>query len=87
MALSPERIEKRLKKVFLSVFPTLDPDRITEASTETVAAWDSLATLTLFASAEEEFAISLGLDRIQDTKTFSSMQKLVELSAGSHEHD
>jgi len=77
MALSPERIEKRLKKVFLNVFPTIDPDHVTDASTETVSTWDSLATLTLFTTAEAEFSITLGFDRIQNTKSFADMNALV----------
>jgi len=77
MALSPERIEKRLKKVFIAVFPTLDADHITEASTDTVPTWDSLATLTLFTTAEAEFSITLGLDKIQETKSFPAMQAMI----------
>lgn len=77
MALSPERIEKRLKKVFIAVFPTLDNDHITEASTDNVPTWDSLATLTLFTTAESEFSVTLGLDQIQRIKSFNGMQELL----------
>ncbi len=77
MALTPERIEKRLKKVFLSVFPNLGNEEIVTASTESIPTWDSLATLTLFTTVESEFAVTLGLDQIQNIKSFDDVRMLI----------
>jgi acyl carrier protein len=82
MALSSERIHRRLAKLFTQAFPNLAPDSIQAASTETVAAWDSLATLTLFTLAEAEFGISLGYDRLAETQSYDALYRLIEAKAG-----
>ena len=46
-----------------------------------VAAWDSLGTLTLMASLDEEFDIHLDPDQISEMKTVGDLVKLLE-SAG-----
>jgi acyl carrier protein len=77
MSLTPEQIEKRLRKLFLDIFPTLTPGEVAEANTENVAGWDSLATLTVFMAVESEFSVKLGYDKIQDTKSYSDIRRLI----------
>jgi acyl carrier protein len=50
-------INDRLLKCFSVVFPELSEEEITRASTNSVANWDSLATVNLLAVSEEEFNI------------------------------
>ena len=48
----------RLLGCFSAVFPDVPPGRLAAVSTETLAAWDSVATVTLVAVIEEEFGVS-----------------------------
>ena len=80
--LSPERIQKRLSRIFNKAFPDLDPAAAPAATMETVAGWDSVATLTLFMLCEEDFGIKIGYDRIAETKSFADLFKLLEGKLG-----
>jgi len=66
--------EKRLASCFLTVFPALSPDEITNASPTTVRAWDSVAVVTLLAVVEEEFGISI---EAEDPAQFDSFQRFL----------
>ena len=48
-----------LRRCFEVAFPDLAPERITTASVENVAEWDSLHALILVALIEEAFAIRI----------------------------
>jgi acyl carrier protein len=76
--LSPERIHKRLGRIFVKAFPEVNPAEISAASTDTVPGWDSIATLTLFMLCEEDFDIKIGYDRIAETKTYDDFFELVK---------
>ncbi len=75
--LTPERIRKRLSRVFVSAFPDLDLQEAPSATMETVQGWDSIATLTLFMLTEEDMSISLGYDRIGEIKSFADLEALL----------
>lgn len=47
--------QERVTRCFSNIFPDLPPDEIPRASTASVAAWDSLAHVTLLSSIAEEF--------------------------------
>jgi acyl carrier protein len=51
--------EHRLAGCFANAFPELAPGEIAAASTDTVAAWDSLRAVVLVALLEEAFAIRI----------------------------
>jgi acyl carrier protein len=80
--MTPERLHKRLGRIFSKTFPDLDAAAIPEASMDNVPAWDSIATLTLFMQCEEDFGIKIGYDRIAETKSYQDLFKLVESAAG-----
>ncbi len=61
--------EARLASCFQAVFPELNADEITVATSDSVANWDSVAGVTLLAVVEEEFCISIESD---DLAAFSS---------------
>jgi len=53
----------------------MKPERIREASVETVAGWDSLATVTLLSLVLEEFGVRPDIDSFEE---FSSFQALLD---------
>ena len=55
-------ISKRLERCFATVFPDLTSDQIRQASTKSVAKWDSLASITLLSLVSEEFGMELNMD-------------------------
>jgi acyl carrier protein len=60
----------RLVRCFSLVFPDLDPAEIPQAAVASVAAWDSLATVTLVAVIEEEFGIQIEPDDVVELISF-----------------
>ena len=61
---------ERLTKVFAAIFPELTPEEIQVASPASVAAWDSLATISIVSLIEEEFEIDIPPDRFEDMGSF-----------------
>lgn len=62
--------EERLARCFASVFPTLTPEEVRAASVESVAAWDSLAAVTLVALVEQEFNVKIDLLDLPELSSF-----------------
>ncbi|MGH7023399.1 MAG: hypothetical protein ACREEB_07380 [Caulobacteraceae bacterium] len=52
-------LDLRLTRCFSSVFPGLSNGELRSASPDTVAAWDSLSSLTLIAVVQEEFGVEI----------------------------
>ena len=71
-------VEKRLQRCFPAVFPELPADRVTHASPQTVAAWDSVASVTLFAIIEEEFALEIDVQDMKDLLSFDSILQYLQ---------
>jgi acyl carrier protein len=63
-------ITLRLTNCFETVFPDLPVAEIPAASQATVAAWDSVAAITLVNVIEEEFGIEMDLDQLADLDSF-----------------
>jgi acyl carrier protein len=55
-------VETRLDQCFLNVFPELENSPLADASTDSVASWDSVAQITLLAAVSEEFGIEFEPD-------------------------
>lgn len=73
-------VRTRLVGCFQTVFPDLEAQQIPAASQETVAAWDSVATVTLITVIEDEFGVTVDLERLQEFDSFSRLQEhIVEL--------
>ena len=64
-------ITPRLTACFQTVFPDLPAAEIPAASQATVAAWDSVAAITLVNVIEEEFGFEMDLDQLADLDSFS----------------
>jgi acyl carrier protein len=67
--------QMRLAECFLAVFPELNTDEITEANSDSVQNWDSVAGVALLAAVEEEFGISIEVD---DLTRFNSFKGFVD---------
>ena len=71
-------IDERLTRCFASVFPTLSPAGIRSASVESVAAWDSLAAVTLVAVLEQEFDTQIDLMELPDLTSYEAVRNYLE---------
>ena len=67
-------LDDRLAICFSSVFPTLTPAEVRVASTESVAAWDSLAAVTLVAVVQQEFEVEIDLLDIAELDSFEAFR-------------
>jgi acyl carrier protein len=65
--------EERLLKCFSAAFPTLNSQQLRSASVDTVATWDSVASVTLLATIEEEFAIEVDIDDMAGLVSFDKI--------------
>lgn len=65
--------EAKLVKVFQTVFPDMDPEKIPAASQESVPGWDSVAAITLMNVIEEEFETQLDFDKAADLTSFQEI--------------
>jgi acyl carrier protein len=63
----------RLVRCFASVFPNLTPAQIPGASIDTVAEWDSLATMTIVALLEQEFGAKIELFDLPELSSFKAV--------------
>jgi acyl carrier protein len=63
----------RLMNCFAAVFPGLPAAEIPTATPLTVAAWDSIANVTLLAVVEEEFGITVDADDLERLTSFEAM--------------
>ncbi|MEM9487906.1 MAG: hypothetical protein AAGC55_02115 [Myxococcota bacterium] len=59
---SSDDVAQRLTQCFARVFHDLSQDELTRASMASVAAWDSVATITLIDLIQDEFGVALDED-------------------------
>lgn len=67
-------LESRLIKCFSSVFPALTPEEIQVANAQSLAAWDSLAAVTLAAVVQQEFNVQIDLLDLPELDSFAAFQ-------------
>jgi len=65
-----DETRQRLTNCFQIVFPDRPQQEIATASTATVAAWDSVAAITLMNVIEDEFGFQMDLDDLADLDSF-----------------
>jgi acyl carrier protein len=73
-----DETRQRLMKCFEVVFPDLAQDAIASASTATLAAWDSVAAITLMNVVEEEFGLELDLDDLANLDSFDKLYSYLQ---------
>lgn len=71
--MSEAKVREKLANCFRAVFPTMPEASIPGASVATVAAWDSVAAITLLHVVEEEFHTEIDLDRLAELNSFESL--------------
>ncbi len=67
--------DERLIRCFASVFPTLAPEQIENASSDSVGLWDSLSSVTLAAVIQEEFNVEIEPDALPDLDSFRAFRE------------
>jgi acyl carrier protein len=70
-------IQARLAVCFSAVFPELSQEQVESATPASVAQWDSVATVTLFALVEEEFGIVIDVDELASNISFPAICALL----------
>ncbi len=68
----------RLIKCFETVFPDMPEAEIPNASQGSVAAWDSIAAITLLNVIEDEFQIALDLELAGELDSFSKIYEYLK---------
>ena len=76
-------IEKRVSICFTNVFPALQPDEIVRASTASLAAWDSVAQVTLLSSVAEEFGLELEMEDYDELVSYALIVNYLESKAAN----
>jgi acyl carrier protein len=76
-----DNIHPRLVTCFQAVFPDLAIAGIPDASQDSIAAWDSIATITLIGILEDEFAIQFDLERLAEFNSFAAIAAYLQASA------
>lgn len=66
-------VRSRLGRCFAAVFPTLSPEEIVRADHHNVGGWDSVASVTLFATIEEEFGLELEIADLPELVSFEKI--------------
>ena len=73
-----ENLVERIKNVMAGVFG-IDAASINEDSTQSnIEAWDSIKTLDLIVSLEEEFEVSIPLEEVGNMTSFKFIKKMLE---------
>lgn len=76
-----DKTRTRLIKCFETVFPEMPLGDITSAAQSSVAAWDSIAAITLLNVIEDEFGITMDLELAEELDSFSRIHSYLETIA------
>ncbi|HEY3416851.1 MAG TPA: acyl carrier protein [Armatimonadota bacterium] len=68
-------ITTRLVACFQTVFPALSEGQARQASPASVAAWDSVAAITLVNVLEEEFGIEIDFELLPELTSFDRFEQ------------
>lgn len=63
-------IEARVARCFSNVFPNVPESELSRASTSSLAAWDSVAQVTLLSSIAEEFGLDFELENYEELVSY-----------------
>ena len=79
-------IEQKVAECFENVFPDVPPTELPRCSQASVAAWDSLAHMTLLASISERFEIDMTRHHAIERETNAPSAREIP-DQGRHEDD
>jgi acyl carrier protein len=68
----------RLLNCFAALFPDVPQAELPLASTSSVGAWDSLASITLLTVVEEEFGVAIDPEQLEHLQSFESVLDFLE---------
>ena len=68
----------RLINCFSNVFPDLRPEQIPGANAASLAAWDSVAHITLLSAISEEFGTELDFEDFEKLTSFAMISEYLE---------
>jgi len=71
-------IKDRVNLCFSNVFPNIRPEEIPGASTTSLAAWDSVAHVTLLSSVAEEFGVDLEVEDFDELVSYGLIVDYLE---------
>ena len=69
---------RRLLNCFAALFPEVPAGELPEASTATIAAWDSVASITLLTVLEEEFGLEIEPEQLEHLQSFQSVLEYLD---------
>jgi acyl carrier protein len=78
-----EGVSERLRGVMAAVFGIDISSIDSDASTATIAEWDSVRHLQLMLAIEEEFGIQFDTDELVSLRTLSLIEERVNVHAGN----
>lgn len=64
---------ERLLRCMQAVFPSVHEGQLELAQASSVDGWDSVASVTLFATIEEEFGIEIDVQEMKDLLSFEKL--------------
>ncbi|MDQ2840420.1 MAG: acyl carrier protein [Acidobacteriota bacterium] len=76
-----DEIRTRLMKCFETVFPDMPESAIASATQNSVAAWDSIAAITLLNVIEDEFQITMELELAGELDSFPKIYEYLKTTA------
>lgn len=68
-------LDTRLTAIFRVAFPGLDEPSIRKATRDSVAAWDSIAAVTLASLVEEEFGPVFDIEQAADWASYEQVRR------------
>lgn len=71
-------LETRLDECFKAVFTDLTDDDVRRASTASVGAWDSVASLSLMAVIEEQFGVPIPTELMGDLVSYDLVLEYIK---------
>ena len=71
-------LNDRLSALFRATFPDLGTEDPSGATRDTVAGWDSIAVMTLFALIEEEFGERFDLEEAAEWTSYAQIRDALE---------
>ena len=66
-----DNVSRKAAACFRAVFPDLKAEDLPGANTKTVAAWDSVAQVTLLSSLSEEFGVDFDVEDFEKLDSYS----------------
>jgi len=75
-------LEVKLANCFSVIFPDLKPAEVLRATSTSVPAWDSAASIMLVNVIEEEFEVQIDMDVVPELVSFDRIREYLQKAAG-----